>query len=80
MYTAPSVSSGTDDFTSQSTTLTFDRCVSRACVSIPIENDEKLEMTESFNVTLMKPPTVDNRISLGSVKGVVEITDNDRMF
>ena len=42
-------------------------------------NDLMVEMTESFNVTLRKPASLDSRITLNpsQVDGVVKITDDD---
>ena len=67
-----------DDFTALSSTLlTFDECVKRRCVNIPIVDDMLDEMTESFSITLHRTAALDNRITLGLVDGVIEIIDND---
>ena len=60
-----------------STILMFEACERRRCVNVTIVNDDVLEMTESFHVTLERTPGLDMRIRLDQVDGVVEITDDD---
>ena len=60
-----------------STILMFEACQKRSCVTVTIVDDDILEMTESFDVTLERTPGLDSRITLRPVDGVVEITDED---
>ena len=46
-------------------------------MNLPIVDDEIVEETESFKVTLERPTDLDGNITLGEVDGVVEMTDND---
>ena len=55
----------------------FEACDKRHCVNVTIVNDDILEMTESFSVTLERTLGLDDRITLRPVDGVVEITDDD---
>ena len=63
------------DYLDLSTILMFGACQRRSCVTIV--DDDILEMTESFDVTLERTPGLDSRITLDPVDGVVEITDDD---
>ena len=63
-----------------STILMFEACQRRSCVTVTIVDDEVLENVESFNVTLERTPSLDMRITLDPVDGVVEITDDDGLF
>ena len=65
------------DYLDLSTILMFGACQRRSCVTVTIVDDDILEMTESFDVTLERTPGLDSRITLNPVDGVVEITDND---
>ena len=58
--------------------LMFGACERRRCVNVTIENDV-LENTESFDVTLERTTGLDGRITLDPVHvdGEIEITDND---
>ena len=56
--------------------LEFPPCERRSCVDIPIVDDDVLENSELFNVTLERNG-LDSRITLDPVDGLVEITDND---
>ena len=60
-----------------STILMFEACERQRCVNVTIVDDDILEMTESFHVTLERTPGLDMRIRLDQVDGVVEITDDD---
>ena len=56
--------------------LEFPPCERRSCVDIPIVDDDVLENSELFNVTLERNG-LDSVITLDPVDGLVEITDND---
>ena len=60
--------------------LRFAACDKRICVTVPIVDDEIVENTESFKVTLERPTDLDGSITLGPVDGVVEMTDNDGRY
>ena len=68
------------DYGSVNVTLTFAECQNRSCVDVLIEDDDVLELTESFSVTLERTLGLDDRIELGPVDAEVEITDNDGML
>ena len=55
--------------------VVFPPCERRSCVDIPIVNDDVLENSELFNVTLERNG-LDGRITRDPVDGMVEITDN----
>ena len=55
----------------------FGACDRRHCVNVSIVDDDVLEMTESFTVTLERTPGLNDRIKLNPVDGVIEIPDND---
>ena len=59
------------------TSLVFAACQMRSCVDVYIMDDMILENVVSFDVTLERTPSLDTRITLDPVNGVVEITDND---
>ena len=57
--------------------LSFAECQRKSCVNVTIEDDEVLETTEFFSITLERPPGLDDRIELDPVDGMVQINDND---
>ena len=59
--------------------LSFDTCETRHCTEIPIVDDLRVEVSESFLVTLERTPGLDDRITLDPDNGVVNITDDDGM-
>ena len=61
------------DYESLSTTVQFESCETRRCVTISIVSDLIEEPDESFNYTLERTPDLDSRISLDSVEGEVVI-------
>ena len=65
------------DYIDVSTILMFGACARRHCVNVSIVDDDVLEMTESFTVTLERISGLDSRITLDPVDGVIEITDDD---
>ena len=60
------------------TVVQFDECERRSCINIPIMDDELLENTEYFNLTLERNG-LHERIQLDPVDGLVQITNNDGM-
>ena len=50
------------------------------CVSVTILDDNVIETTESFYVTLARSPDLDSRIRLTPVYGVIEIDDDDGLL
>ena len=61
-----------------STILMFGACDKRRCLNVTIVDDEVLEMTESFTLTLERTPGLDSTIKLDPVDGVVNITDDGK--
>ena len=58
-----------------STVLMFAACDTRQCENITIVDDETLELTETFTVTLDRTPALDTRITLSPVDGDINILD-----
>ena len=52
-------------------------CTIVHCVPVHIINDQAVEKTETFGITLGKAPDLDSRITLTQVDGTVEIRDDD---
>ena len=46
-------------------------------MTVVIENDEKIEETESFSATLERTPDLDDRILLSPVDTTISIIDDD---
>ena len=65
------------DFDHTSNTLMFGACNTLQCTEIVIVDDSKVELTESFFVTLERTAGLDSRITLVRVDGEVEIIDDD---
>ena len=61
------------DYESLSTTVQFESCETRRCVTVSIVSDLIEEPDESFNYTLERTPDLDSRISLDPVEGEVVI-------
>ena len=60
--------------------LNFDPCARRSsCIDISIVDDEVLENSETFFISLERSSTLSDRITLAPVDGTVEIIDNDGM-
>ena len=51
----------------------FSACEKRKCTNISIDG---LESTDTFNITLERSPSLNSNIRLGTVHGVIEITDD----
>ena len=64
-----------DDYTSISTSISFDRETEEQCVDIPLENDDILESLENFEVIL--DPEDEERIILSPEIAVVMVVDDD---
>ena len=58
------------------TIVQFNECERRSCINIPIMDDEVLENTEYFNLTLERNG-LHERIQLDPTDGLVQITDSD---
>ena len=67
------------DYIAVDTILMFAACQMRSCVNVTVVDDVILENVESFDLILERTPDLNSRITLDSVNGVVEITDNDGM-
>ena len=62
------------------TLIRFDSCQIRNCMSMPIEDDDVVEETETVTIRLERTVDLDNRITIGVSSGVIEIMDNDSMY
>ena len=49
-------------------------------MTVAVENDEKIEETESFSATLERTPDLDDRILLSPVDATISIIDDDSEF
>ena len=58
------------------TTVQFNECEQSSCINITIMDDDVLENTEFFNLTLERNG-LHERIQLDPVDGLVQITNND---
>ena len=58
----------------------FGACDKRVCVNLTITNDELLEETEIFEVTLRRTLNLDRRIILAPVTAEINIIDDDGIY
>ena len=65
-----------DDYEAVDSELTFDSTRARACVTIVIQDDDLLENTEEFQLSLT---TNEDEVILDPVEAIVSITDTDGM-
>ena len=66
-----------DDYIAPSNPVVkFLACEKSNCVSITIVNDNEQENTDTFDITLERSPDLNSNIRLGTVHGVIEITDD----
>ena len=65
-----------DDYEAVNSGLTFDSTRARACVTIVIQDDDLLENTEEFRLSLT---TDEDQVILEPVDAIVSITDTDGM-
>lgn len=68
------------DYSELSTILSFPACETQQCANVAIEDDGVSENVESFIVTLERSPSLDIRITLDPVDGMIEIRDDDGLF
>lgn len=59
------------------TIMCFDSCEKRHCLTVPIDNDEIIEETESFSATLERTPHLDHRMILSPTDADIIIIDDD---
>ena len=57
--------------------MVLEACTIVHCASVRIINDQMVEKTEAFGITLGKALDLDSRITLTQVDGTVEIRDDD---
>ena len=70
--------SGTDFMALEvSTVLRFDAYTTRQCLNIQIINDEMLEYSEAFVVSLEKSIGLSNKFNLEQTELIIAITDDD---
>ena len=72
-----SLSESTKDYRALSSILEFEACDTRQCENVIINDDLILELEEFFRVILSRTDSLDSRITLNPVNGVVHIIDND---
>ena len=65
------------DYGAINETLMFDACEKRKCVNVAITDDLVDEQQELFTYTLTRTPSLDHRIELDPIDGIVEIIDSD---
>ena len=65
------------DFTTLNETLNFNTTQKRHCITILVNDDERVEQQESFWVTLERGPSLNNRISITHDRGEIIIPNND---
>ena len=70
-------SESTKDYRALSSILEFEACDTRQCEDVIINDDLILELEEFFRVILSRTDSLDSRITLSPVNGVVHIIDND---
>ena len=63
-----------------STAVTFQPGDTNQCVTVSINDDDTVEDTESFAVTLTKPNGLDPRVALRDTSATISITDSDGMM
>ena len=76
MSTVPYFTASLMDYGALSTLLMFAACDTQSCVNVFITNDDTLENTESFFVSLNRNG-LDSRITLAPIRGEIEIVDDD---
>ena len=59
--------------------LRYATCAKIDCVNITIINDNRLELSETFNVTLEKSKGLSNKFVLNPIQGQITIMDDDGM-
>lgn len=65
------------DYNNISETVNFYGCQRQHCVDIAIVDDEVLENTESFSITLLPTYDFDSAITIEPAVGQIMIRDND---
>ena len=65
------------DYGELSTILSFPTCGTRQCVNVTIVDDDVLENVESFDVTLERNTSLDMRITLDPVDGIISIGEGN---
>ena len=70
-----------DDYAALSDSVVkFGGCQRSKCVNISIVNDNALEMTKTFTISLKKSSVLDSSIRLGTMEGEIEINDDDSQY
>ena len=68
-----------EDYCAVSSILIFDSSQS-SCVFVSIVDDDVVEETESFTISMERTPGLDKNIHFEPVSGDIKIIDNDGMF
>ena len=61
----------TDDFP-----MAFGPCSRRACVPVPIDNDDQLQLTKTYTYRLERTDDLDRRIIVNTASGTLTVIDN----
>ena len=58
--------------------MTFRRCSFNACVSVPIDDDQQLELTKRYTYRLERPEpdNLDRRIIVNTASGTLTVIDD----
>ena len=66
-----------DDYCAVDTVVRFGANTREQCVDISIRDDDVVEQTESFIVTLERPPDLNDSVSLSPTKQTITIINDD---
>ncbi|CAI8038161.1 FRAS1-related extracellular matrix protein 2 [Geodia barretti] len=56
--------------------MAFGPCSHRACVSVPIDDDEQLELTKTYTYRLERTDELDRRIDINTTSGTLTVIDD----
>ena len=65
------------DFIPINKTVTFSRNELRTCLEVTIIDDEVVELSKSFSISLERSENLDERITISPDRGTVTIEDDD---
>ena len=65
------------DFFSINKTVTFSVNELRKCLTVTIVDDEVVELSKSFSISLERTENLDERITISPDRGIVTIEDDD---
>ena len=56
--------------------ITFSKCNPERCVNVPINNDNQVEGTRTYQIRLERPADLDRRIQLTRTSGTLTVYDD----